>query len=44
MEPHHAYMLLFDDGKLSDYLGDGQRTEFLEKASDREPSCESTII
>jgi hypothetical protein len=43
IEPHHTYMLLFDDGQLSGYTGDEQRNRFVQEASKNEKNCENTI-
>ncbi len=44
IERHHTYMILFDDGKLSGYIGDEQRQRFVQVATKNEKKCENTII
>lgn len=44
IELHHTYMLLFDDGQLSGYIGDAHRQRFVNAASSKEKKCENTLI
>ncbi len=44
IERHHTYMILFDDGQLSDYICDEQRHRFVQKVSNNKENCENTII
>jgi len=47
IERHHTYMILYDDGQLSGYIGDEQRRIFVKTASEKpnnQNKCENTTI
>ncbi|CAM4890296.1 unnamed protein product [Rotaria socialis] len=44
IEMHHTYMLLFDDGQLSGYIGDGQRRSFVQEATNDENKCSAVTV
>ncbi|CAF1325578.1 unnamed protein product [Rotaria sordida] len=44
IEPHHTYMLLFDDGELDGYIGDQQRLKFVQEASNNENKCYAVTV
>ncbi|CAF1229219.1 unnamed protein product [Rotaria sordida] len=44
IELHHTYMVLFDDGQSSGYIGDEQRRRFVREASNNENKCYAVTV